>query len=265
MKIIEPNEISPHVRYQNYIPVTVGQVWGPRTIFDPELILIVQGRFELEYRNRPPIEISRNQVLLIEPERSHVFRNVSSGSEAIISCIHFELIYGQSWASGDYQPSPAAPAITPVGGMGEVKKLFRRGAEIFAGFHRYRQEITDSIFREIWMRLSERWTVKTGPEISGRMADMVAFIRDNLTAPITRRDLARAFSLTPEHVNYLFRQNLGVTPTQFIHRERCLRAFHLIKNEGCNVQQAGELTGFSDAFHFSRVFKRVMGTPPSRI
>jgi len=247
------------------VNVTRGQTWGPRVIVDPELILIARGRFSLELPGREVVRVGEGQVLLIEPAERHTFRQAPPRAGGQIYCIHCDLLHGASWGAGDYRLEPQPQRVTDVSDDDAISGLFARAAEVFAGYGRYRRAMVETIVREVWLRLAEKWTAAAGPGVSRRMEEMIAFVRRRLRDPITRQDIARRFAVTPQHVNHLFRQALGVTPTEFIHRERSLRAYALMKDHGYSVAQAAGEVGFADAFHFSRVFKRVMGTPPSRI
>jgi AraC-like DNA-binding protein len=40
-------------------------------------------------------------------------------------------------------------------------------------------------------------------------------------------------------------------------------AHRLLTDEGLSVKETAARVGFDDAFYFSRVFKKVMGIPPS--
>ncbi|WP_408647958.1 helix-turn-helix domain-containing protein [Tichowtungia aerotolerans] len=50
-----------------------------------------------------------------------------------------------------------------------------------------------------------------------------------------------------------------------MHLEHCKRAFLLIRNDRLSVKEAAERTGFCDAYHFSKVFKKTYGFPPGLI
>ena len=94
---------------------------------------------------------------------------------------------------------------------------------------------------------------------------MVSYLRTHLDRKVTRRSLAREFGITPEHVNALFKKHLGVTPTQFIQRERMQKAYHYLRDEGLSVKETAARVGFDDPFYFSRVFKRLMHRSPTSV
>jgi AraC-like DNA-binding protein len=100
--------------------------------------------------------------------------------------------------------------------------------------------------------------------LSARIEQMAEYLRQRYRDPVGRLDLARHFGLTPQYVDTLFRRELRTTPTEFLNRHRVLLARNLIRQEGLSVQAAAEAVGFSDAFYFSKVFKRHLGVPPSK-
>ena len=88
-------------------------------------------------------------------------------------------------------------------------------------------------------------------------------IRPRVAVANSIHDLAKAFGMTPEHVNAIFKREVGVSPGAFINRERVLKAYDLLVYEGLSVKETAFRTGFGDPFHFSKVFKKIMGMPPS--
>ncbi|HEY3376891.1 MAG TPA: AraC family transcriptional regulator [Armatimonadota bacterium] len=263
MRRLQPPDIWPEVRMANHIPVKRGTSWGPRIIPDVELILIDQGQFVYERTGFAPAMLVAGDVLCITPERPHTLRHLSDAG--VFSCIHSELLPSSSWASGDYQLDPAPMLVTPTGDDDRLQQLFHQCADVFAGYAPYRDALLQTMVREIWLRLAAHWNVPARDPLSKRMAAMISYLRANLHHPVSRCDLAEAFALTPQHVNALFRQELGISPTQFVHRERILQAYRYIQQDGMGLAEAAAKVGFQDAFYFSRVFKKVTGRRPSQI
>lgn len=258
--------VRPVITHSNYMAVRPGQFWGERSIPDLELILIVAGRFSYEVRGEAgPVYLGAGDVLLILPGEWHILRRLDEPAHAAFSCIHLELLPAARWAAGDYRFEPAPQRVTPVESWA-FHDLFMRCSEVFAGYDRYRGVLLETLGKELWIRLAEHWSGGEGGRIPERVRPMVTYLRNNLTRPhIGRGTLAKEFGITPQHVNALFRGALGVTPTQFIHRERVLRAYRYIRDENNSVKEAAARVGFEDPFYFSRVFKRVLKQSPSAL
>ncbi len=257
---LAPAEVGPEVHFANYHKVRPGTVWGPRTIPDLELILAVAGEFMLE-TSEGDFPQHPGEVVLIYPE-THVYRCLPDSGPAIISCIHCELLPGKSWAAGEYRFAEAVPRITPATSDPAVHEAFRRCAELMADYGAWRDELLSATAREVWLRLA-RLRAGGGARPAPRLEAMLSFLRSNLMQPVTRRDLAEAFYLTPEHVNALFRRELRLTPGQYVRRERVLLACRLMQQEGLSVKEAAARVGYDDPFYFSRVFRSVLGSPPA--
>ncbi len=263
MKIIAPGEIRPVVRVANYIETAPDAVWGPRAIPDIELILAISGDYEL-VTDESTVPVGPGQVLFVVPDERHTFRARPGGGRGRISCIHCELLPGARWSAGDYRLRPEPSLVTDAGGDPAVEQRFRRCAEVFSGYGHYRAEMLETVAREVWLGLAEVWAGRHPPALSARTRRMVEWLRARLAEPVSRRDLAREFFLTPERINALFRKELGISPTQFLHRERALFAHRMMQSEGLSAKEAAARAGFCDQFYFSKVFRKVMGVPPSR-
>jgi AraC-like DNA-binding protein len=93
-------------------------------------------------------------------------------------------------------------------------------------------------------------------EIDKRVLTICDYIQKNLSQKITTQDLCRISYLSAGHIRLLFRQCLGISPTQLILRFRLQHAKELIFTSSLSLTEIAESTGFDDLGHFSRVFRR---------
>jgi len=264
---LPPGAYRPVVHIANYRAVDPGSSWGPRRIPDAELILIVRGAFL--YRDAAGARaLGAGDILCIPPGVEHVFSHVPGPAvdEPFFSCIHFEMAPG-SWRRGDYAPDSPPPRVTSVGeAVTEWAALFRRCHEAFAGYSPHREALASAALWEILLRLDEHRLGVHPRQQTPRLRRMLAFLDEHAArGRVTRRELARAFRLTPEYVDALFRRELKTTPTDYVRRVQMLRGCAWLMDEGLSVKEAAARLGFCDAFYFSKVFKRVMGHAPGHI
>jgi AraC-like DNA-binding protein len=78
-------------------------------------------------------------------------------------------------------------------------------------------------------------------------------------------DMAAMAGMSRSGFSDHFKQHTGLSPMRYAIRERCRYAAGLIRDEGFRVNEAAVATGYPDAFSFSKQFRQVMGTAPSRI
>ncbi len=265
MKPLRTADYLPDVHFVNYLPVQPGHIWGPRSILDFELILMVDGRFTYLDEQTEPVVCDAGDVLCIPPGRQHTLRNEQTAEKRkpIISCIHLEMTNG-SFLYGDYELAALPPIITRTGNDPVIHELFKRSERVYTGFSPNRVALLQAVAWEILLHLEEFQEGGT-ERLSPRMRDMLDFIQQHVQETLTRADLARKFFISPEHVNALFRKELNSTPTQQIHRAKVFRAYTCLTHEGLSVKETAEKLGFYDEFYFSKIFKRIIGLPPSRV
>ena len=96
-----------------------------------------------------------------------------------------------------------------------------------------------------------------------RVSPILDYIRENLTSPLTLDQIAGEFYISKHYLCRIFKAATGFSVMEYIIYSRILKARQLLQ-EGVSVQQAGELSGFSDNSHFIRTFGHLTGTSPGR-
>ena len=96
-----------------------------------------------------------------------------------------------------------------------------------------------------------------------RVAPILDYIRDNLAEPLSLDQIASQFYISKHYLCRIFKAATGFSVMEYIIYSRVLRARQLLQ-EGISVQQAGELSGFSDNSHFIRTFGHLTGVTPGK-
>jgi len=268
IKTLTPENIKPEIRHSNYIEVKSGQSWGPRKIYDFELILMVSGTFYYDRPKKEKLLLQTGTILCIPPDELHTFgiqKPDGNKKNGLISCIHLELMKNKSFMEGEYKLNPKPPYITDIRHDPVLHGLFRKLSITHETYSKYQDSIEEVCAKEIWLRLSEYWLSDTGSSLSVRVKNMISYIQGNYAKNITRKDLSEKFNLTPEYINCIFKKETGTTPTEFIHSLRIREGYRLIQEESLSIKETAFRTGFCDEFYFSKIFKRIMKFPPSQI
>jgi AraC-like DNA-binding protein len=108
---------------------------------------------------------------------------------------------------------------------------------------------------------------RTTPALPRAIERALDFMLARLSRGDTRFDLgsvARASGVSPQHLCRLFRSELHESPISCGQLLRVERAAGVLERSDKTLAEIAEAFGYSSAFHFSRVFKKVYGVPPGQ-
>ncbi|MDF2814868.1 MAG: hypothetical protein K0Q81_1068 [Paenibacillus sp.] len=108
----------------------------------------------------------------------------------------------------------------------------------------------------------QRSSVKQGPAILLQQAKH--YIRDNLSRPLTLRDIAEYLSVSERHLSRLFSVGIHENFTNYIRDERIRLAAQLLGSSELSIKEIAEATGFSSVHYFTRLFMKVKKLPPGQ-
>lgn len=122
--------------------------------------------------------------------------------------------------------------------------------------------------RVVGLHLVRRYgVVVAGPrlDLDPALQRALDHVEANLARPLRLADLARVAFLSPYHFARRFKAVLGVPPHEWVMQRRIARAARLLEGGGgAPLAHVASLVGFADQSHFTRQFRRRMGTTPRR-
>jgi AraC family transcriptional regulator len=89
------------------------------------------------------------------------------------------------------------------------------------------------------------------------------YVREQLAEEIAIETLADLVELSPFHFSRVFKQATGMSPLQFVTRERITRAQQLIRETSRSLIEVGLEVGYTSPSHFAKVFRRMTGVTPT--
>jgi len=85
-------------------------------------------------------------------------------------------------------------------------------------------------------------------------------LKTNPTVP----ELAAEARMSPRYFTTLCLQIFGEPPARYLLQLKLRRADEMLRYRGQRVKEVSEALGFANPYHFSRVFRRIHGRPPSQ-
>lgn len=117
---------------------------------------------------------------------------------------------------------------------------------------------TMSIFYDMLYRLSSQIT--SGSVIS----QAAAYLESNYDNPnLTNAELAKQCNISEVYFRRIFAKHYNMTPKQYIINIRISRAKQLLAEGALKVNAVAERCGFSNQYHFCRIFKERTGITPT--
>jgi AraC family transcriptional regulator, melibiose operon regulatory protein len=127
-------------------------------------------------------------------------------------------------------------------------------------------------------RLADAWALREsseepGPKGTGTGGDrntlekveqMLRFVASNYTAELQSADIAAAAGLHPHYASELFRHVIGMTPMEFLTRQRVAHAQRLLTTTTLKVSDIATQAGFGSQSRFYDVFARALGKSPKQ-
>jgi AraC family transcriptional regulator, arabinose operon regulatory protein len=96
-----------------------------------------------------------------------------------------------------------------------------------------------------------------------KIAIVTNYINNNLSEQLTVDELSRLVHFHPNYFIRFFKNNLGVSPINYINKIRMEKAKELVKTSNMQLKEIAAVTGFNDLFYFSKTFKSYTGFSPS--
>jgi AraC family transcriptional regulator len=89
------------------------------------------------------------------------------------------------------------------------------------------------------------------------------YVGEHVSEEMTVETLATVAGLSPFHFSRVFKQATGMSPLQYVTRERITRAQQLTRETSRSLIEIGLEVGYSNPSHFAKVFRKVVGMTPT--
>jgi AraC family transcriptional regulator len=97
-----------------------------------------------------------------------------------------------------------------------------------------------------------------------RLRKIEDYVRAHPAESISIEMLSELAELSSFHFSRVFKQATGMTPLQFVTRERVLQAQQLIRETSHSLIEIALEVGYTSPSHFAQVFRRTVGLAPTQ-
>jgi AraC family transcriptional regulator len=132
------------------------------------------------------------------------------------------------------------------------------------------QLYTDALALQFTIHLLRHYTTQSltpkhypGGLSRQQMKCLIDYMQINLDRTIHLEELATLLNMSQYHFCRLFKRSTGVSPHQFVIRQRVDRAKQLLQKSDRSVLDVAIRCGFTDGSHLTRHFRKLTGTTPT--
>jgi AraC family transcriptional regulator len=97
-----------------------------------------------------------------------------------------------------------------------------------------------------------------------RLKRVLDYVAASLEQNISLSQLAAIAGMSPHYFSELFKQSTGHAPHNYVLLQRIERAKQQLRDPLSSIIDAGLDAGFQNSSHFSRMFRKLVGTSPSK-
>ena len=115
------------------------------------------------------------------------------------------------------------------------------------------KEAISNIGSELWKTIN----------IDSRVLTVHRYIEASVGEKLSNSELASIVNMAPNSFARLFKEEMDITLHSFIQKRKIAKACELFEHSDETIENVSYTLGFSDRYHFSRVFKSITGISPA--
>ncbi|WP_229236296.1 AraC family transcriptional regulator [Emticicia sp. TH156] len=150
-----------------------------------------------------------------------------------------------------------------------IQQILQRLVFIFTEQHPSKDIFADLMIQELIIRIVQTETrvlySKNAARLASdnRIAHVVNYIKENIREQIQVEQLCRLACMSESNFYRVFKEEMGISPIEFIIEERIKLASSLLKNPEFRIKDVYFESGFNSLSYFNRIFKKKYKVSPS--
>ncbi|WP_292537313.1 AraC family transcriptional regulator [Mesorhizobium sp.] len=204
------------------------------------------------------LNVERNQLAWIANELPHAHWPDKTDPWTVL----FVRLDGPSCTAIRKKVFGSAPTIVTLASLEEIEAWF---VSLFEALRSRRDDIDLALNRFVGELVHSIAMPRTNfgkTRLPAALAEIVGKMRKEPQRSWHAEELSAVSGLSPAQTRRLFQKHLQISPRRWLTKERIMMAQKMLLETDLTVSDVADQCGFFDAYHFSREFKRSIGTSP---
>lgn len=274
----------PHITLMGFVSYRSPWIHFKRTSDEYILYVIKRGQLHIMEGDRPFI-LKKGDALLLEPNIEHKGLEMHTCDYYYVHFKHPDIsphavddpeAFARSFFLEDQQADEQSKCYFPkyftlantaalsqiLGGLNEMHMLYRR--------KNYNRNLTALKLSELFIYLSRENMMailqnnrKRTTKAIAKAYALLDCIHQQYADKLTSERIEREFDINFDYLNRTFNKLTGYSIAHYVNKVRIEHARELLATTSLSVGEIADLVGFGDIYHFSKVFKRYIGVPPT--
>ncbi|MGO4913113.1 AraC family transcriptional regulator [Leeuwenhoekiella sp. W20_SRS_FM14] len=149
-----------------------------------------------------------------------------------------------------------------------IYQILQRLLFLFTENHPSKDYFVDNMLQELIIRILQTNNRKIYTDkalklnSSSRLTSIIQYIRDHLNESLSVELLSKQACMSESNFYKVFKNELGISPIDYINTERIKLAVSLLQNPDRKIKNIYQECGFESRSYFNRVFKRMKNVSP---
>lgn len=242
-----------------------------------EIIYMVEGSVRVGVNNKM-YDVMEGDILLISSGDIHCFMPESSHSNRVV--IQFNLSIFDNFTSIVKERKEIRPLFDRSKRLSrywdkdvkadmekQIKSLIREYDDKKEGYKLALKarlyDLVVLLIRKVPMETRTYEEESKQRDTLSRLENVFQYVENNYYSGISLEQAACEAGFSTYHFTRFFKQNTGITFSQYLSNFRITKAEWLLMNDDCNITEVAYKSGFNSIKTFNRVFKSHKGQTPS--
>lgn len=274
------SNIHPFVRYVHYLPIDSNSNYNETIPYDNRLFFTCFGKGQISV-NGKVYDMNEGSVIIIPSGTK--YRLLIPEKTVTYIAVNFDYTQENSdkqapippTAVSSYNPSMKLEDVdfndmmifNDIVHIDEISVLSGGLLKIHKEYVNkmiYAEHIISNLFGEILLRCARALYARDFNSNSEAVNTIIGYINENFNNNLSNKQISEKFNLHPNYISKLIKVFTGMPLHRYIMHIRISKSLEMLESNTYTIAEIAEKCGFCSIYHYSKIFKKIMGVSPSK-